>query len=161
MKKDLREVYLAPNRASAEAAIHILAEKYGKKYEKAVEGLTKGSRNTACALRFSCRALGSPAHDQSHPKRVRTVRHKNGAHERIVVADDRQANGLQTTLRRVKNLAAAQRRKSLAEGHRRCQIQRRHRGHPSAGKPRRLIASSRKFLHSSRSRIRDRKESPQ
>ena len=41
MKKDLREVYLAPNRASAEVAIDIFAEKYGAKYDKAVECLTK------------------------------------------------------------------------------------------------------------------------
>ena len=41
MKKDLREVYLAPNRASAEVAINIFAEKYGAKYDKAVECLTK------------------------------------------------------------------------------------------------------------------------
>ena len=34
MKKDLREVYLAPNRASAEVAIDIFAEKYGAKYCK-------------------------------------------------------------------------------------------------------------------------------
>src|ERR1700712_5367993 len=41
MKKDLREVYLAPNRASAEVAIDIFAEKYGAKYDKAVECLNK------------------------------------------------------------------------------------------------------------------------
>src|SRR2546428_3168450 len=41
MKKDLREVYLAPNRASAEEAIDVFAEKYGAKYDKAVECLTK------------------------------------------------------------------------------------------------------------------------
>jgi transposase-like protein len=41
MKKDLREVYLAPNRASAEVAINVFAEKYGAKYDKAVECLTK------------------------------------------------------------------------------------------------------------------------
>src|SRR6201993_876542 len=50
---------------------------------------------------------------------------------------------------RRKDLAAAQRYKSVAEDHRRCQIQRRHRGHPSAGKPRRLITSSPKIPHSS------------
>src|SRR5260370_38355529 len=49
----------------------------------------------------------------------------------------------------IKNMAAAQRHKSVAEGDRRCQIQRRHRGHPNAGKPRRLIASSPKIPHSS------------
>jgi transposase-like protein len=41
MKKDLREVYLAPHRASAEVAIDVFAEKYGAKYDKAVECLTK------------------------------------------------------------------------------------------------------------------------
>ena len=41
MKKDLREVCLAPNRASAEVAIDVFAEKYGAKYDKAVECLSK------------------------------------------------------------------------------------------------------------------------
>src|SRR2546430_8732400 len=41
MKKDLREVYLAPNRASAEVAIDVFAEKYGAKYDKAVDCLTE------------------------------------------------------------------------------------------------------------------------
>jgi len=41
MKKDLREIYLAPNRASAEVAINVFAEKSGAKYDKAVECLTK------------------------------------------------------------------------------------------------------------------------
>jgi putative transposase len=41
MKKDLREVYWAPGRAAAEAAIDVFAEKYGAKYGKAVECLTK------------------------------------------------------------------------------------------------------------------------
>ena len=41
MKKDLREVYRAPNRTSAEAAIEVFAEKYRAKYGRAVECLTK------------------------------------------------------------------------------------------------------------------------
>ncbi|RTE87890.1 IS256 family transposase [Bradyrhizobium sp. LVM 105] len=41
MKKDLREVYWAPNRASAEAAIDVFAEKYLAKYGRAVECLVK------------------------------------------------------------------------------------------------------------------------
>ena len=49
MKKDLREVYLAPSRASAEVAIDVFAEKYGAKYDKAVECLTK-DRDTLLAL---------------------------------------------------------------------------------------------------------------
>jgi transposase-like protein len=41
MKADLREIYGAPTRAIAEAAIDVFAEKYGAKYEKAVACLTK------------------------------------------------------------------------------------------------------------------------
>jgi len=41
MKADLREVYGAPTRAAAEAAIDLFADKYAAKYEKAVACLTK------------------------------------------------------------------------------------------------------------------------
>ena len=41
MKKDLREVYWAPNRAAAEVALDVFAEKYRAKYGRAVECLTK------------------------------------------------------------------------------------------------------------------------
>jgi putative transposase len=41
MKKDLREIYWAPNRAAAEAAIDLFAEKYRAKYGRAVECLAK------------------------------------------------------------------------------------------------------------------------
>ena len=40
-KADLREVWNAPDRATAETAIETFAEKYGAKYEKAVACLTK------------------------------------------------------------------------------------------------------------------------
>jgi putative transposase len=40
-KADLREVWTAPDRATAEAAIGTFAEKYGAKYEKAAACLTK------------------------------------------------------------------------------------------------------------------------
>jgi transposase-like protein len=41
MKKDLREVYWAPNRAAAEVALDVFAEKYRAKYGRAVECLAK------------------------------------------------------------------------------------------------------------------------
>jgi putative transposase len=41
MKADLREIYGAPTRAIAEAAIDVFFEKYGAKHEKAVACLTK------------------------------------------------------------------------------------------------------------------------
>ncbi len=40
-KADLREIWMAPDRATAEAAITTFAEKYGAKYEKAVACLLK------------------------------------------------------------------------------------------------------------------------
>jgi putative transposase len=40
-KADLREIWTAPDRATAEAAITVFAEKYGAKYEKAVTCLVK------------------------------------------------------------------------------------------------------------------------
>jgi len=49
MKKDLREIYLAANRASAEAAIDVFVEKYGAKYDKAAACLTK-DRETLLAF---------------------------------------------------------------------------------------------------------------
>ena len=41
MKADLAEIWRSPNRKAAEAAIDVFAEKYGAKYSKAVECLTK------------------------------------------------------------------------------------------------------------------------
>ena len=48
-KKELREVYLARNGATAEVAMDVFAEKYGAKYDKAVECLTK-DRDAMLAL---------------------------------------------------------------------------------------------------------------
>src|ERR1019366_6384823 len=109
----------------------------------------EGSRNTARVLRLPRRALGSPTYDQPHRKRLRNGPAQDGAHERLLVADNRQNDGVQVGDCRIKNLATVERNKSVAEDHRRCQIYRRNRGHPSAGKPRRLIASSPKIPHSS------------
>ena len=145
MKKDLREIYLAPNRASAEVAINVFAEKYGAKYDKAVECLIKDREALLALYEF-------PAEHWDHlrtTKRVCDGPAQDGTHERLVVVNHRQADGLQAALRGIKDLAASQRHKSVAEGPRRCQIRKRHRGHPGAGKPRRLIASSPKIPHSS------------
>jgi len=49
MKADLREIHSAPDRAAADQAIAVFAEKYGAKYAKAVECLTK-DRETLLAF---------------------------------------------------------------------------------------------------------------
>ncbi|MER9469327.1 IS256 family transposase, partial [Mesorhizobium sp. M0482] len=49
MKTDLREIYGAPTRSAAEMALEVFAEKYGAKYDKAVDCLTK-DRETLLAF---------------------------------------------------------------------------------------------------------------
>jgi transposase-like protein len=57
MKRDLREVWLSPNREAAETAIDVLSEKYGAKYPKAVECLSK-DRQTLLAFYDFRRNIG-------------------------------------------------------------------------------------------------------
>src|SRR5450631_2210741 len=83
----------------------------------------QGSRSTAGLLQLPCRALGSLADDEPHRKRIRNGPAQDSTDERFVVANDRQADGVQVGHRRIKNLATAERHKSLAEDCRRCQIQ--------------------------------------
>jgi len=64
--KDLREIWLAPDRATAETAIATFAEKYAPKYDKAVECLIKDRETTADVLRLSRRSLGPSTNDKSH-----------------------------------------------------------------------------------------------
>jgi transposase-like protein len=51
-KQDLREIWQAPDRATAEAAITAFAGKYGAKYEKAVTCLTKDREALLCFYDF-------------------------------------------------------------------------------------------------------------
>jgi putative transposase len=58
MKADLREIYGAPTRAAAEAAIDMFADKYGTKYDKAVACLTKDCEALlAFPARSTCRTI--------------------------------------------------------------------------------------------------------
>ena len=54
MKADIREISMAPTRSAAEAAIAVFVEKYGAKYSKAVECLTR-DRDALLAF-FDCPA---------------------------------------------------------------------------------------------------------
>jgi hypothetical protein len=77
------------------------------------------------------RAQPIPSRACSRPLRHRTVRSKSSVSPttaKLMIAVSK-TRGVSDT-------------NQVAEGHRRCQIQRRHRGHPSAGKPRCLITSS-------------------
>jgi len=57
MKADLREIYGAPTRAAAEAAIDVFADKYCAKYDKAVACLTKDRDALLAFFDFSAEHL--------------------------------------------------------------------------------------------------------
>src|ERR1700675_4006523 len=109
MKADLREIYGAPTRAAAEAAIDVFADKYGAKYDKAVTCLTKDREALLAFVRLPGRTLGSSAHVEPDRKRVRHGSSSHGADEGSLVGDDRQGDGVQTRQHRRQNLAAIER----------------------------------------------------
>ena len=127
--KDLREIWLSPDRASAEAAMATFAEKYTPKYDKAVECLIK-DRQTL--LTDSASTL--PADHWDHLRtlepdreRVRDGEASHRPHERRAVAGYRASHGVQTGDGRVQDLAAFERSKPVAESRQRYKVQRRNR----------------------------------
>jgi transposase-like protein len=104
MKKDLREVYLAPNRASAEVAVDVFAEKYAAKYDKAVACLTR-EREAMLAL------YDFPAEHWDHLRTTNpiesvfaTVRHRTVRTKGSLSSTTAQVDGVQAAWRRFKKL---------------------------------------------------------
>ena len=125
--KDLREIWLSPDRASAEAAMATFAEKYTPKYDKAVECPDQGSADTADVLRPSRRSLGPLANLEPDRERLRDGEASHRPHERRAVAGHRASHGVQTGDGRVQDLAAFARSKPVAESRQRYKVQRRNR----------------------------------
>ena len=130
MKKDLREVYWAPNRAAAEAAIDVFAEKYRAKYGRAVECLAKHPDVLLAFYDF-------PAEHWDH---LRTTNPIESVFATVRHRTVRTKGSLSSTTARLmvfellsphQKPGGGSRHKSVAEGDRRCQIQRRHRGPPN------------------------------
>ena len=86
MKADLREIYGAPTRAAAEAAIDVFADKYGAKYGGRLPD--EGSGSAARLLRLPSRALGH----QIRSKRVCDGAASNRADKGSPVGQDRQVS---------------------------------------------------------------------
>ena len=151
MKADLREVRYAPDRASAEAAIAVFAEKYGVKYTKAVECLTK-DRGALLAF-FDFPAEHSDHLRISNPieSGFATVRHRTVRTKGALSADTRPPHGLQARHRGLEDLAQVKGRRSLAYGDRRRQIHRRRRDNRDARSARRLTSRVTEFGYSSSS----------
>jgi len=69
--KDLREIWLAPDRATAETAIATFAEKYAPKYDKAIEWLIKDRETLLTFFDFPAdhiRGSNSMTKSRSRPK---------------------------------------------------------------------------------------------
>ena len=96
MKTDLREIFSAPNRASAETAIAVFVEKYDAKYAKAVDCLTKDHSALLAFYDFPAEHWDHLRTSNSDPERLCHRSPSHGAHERLPVIEDRQADGLQT-----------------------------------------------------------------
>ena len=148
MKKDLREIYLAPNRASAEVAINVFAEKYGAKYDKAVECLTKDREALLALYEFPAEhwdhlRTTNPIESVFATVRHRTVRTKGSLSPttarlmvfKLLCAASKTWRRLKGTNQLPKVIAGV----SFENG---IEV-------TGAGKPRRLIASSPKIPHSS------------
>lgn len=139
MKVDLREIYGAPTRAAAEAAIDVFADKYGAKYDKAVACLTKDRETLLAYFDFPAEHWDHLRTSNPIESVFATVRHRDRAHKRIAVAQNRKADGVQARVSRRQNMAAIKRRKPVAESCPRRQIPKRCRGRRNAKSQRRLI----------------------
>ena len=133
MKADLREIYGAPTRAAAEAAIDMFADKYGAKYDKAVACLTKDREALLAFFDFPAEHWDHLRTSNPIESVFATVRHRTVRTKGSLSPKDRQAHGLQARLRRRQNLAPTEGRKPVAEGRPRRQIPKRRRGHRDAG----------------------------
>jgi transposase-like protein len=87
MKADLREIYGAPTRAAAEAAIDVFADKYGIKYEKAVTCLTKDREALLAFFDFPAEhwdlRTSNPIESVFATVRHRTVRTKEASNSKM------------------------------------------------------------------------------
>ena len=136
MKADLREIYTAPDRAAAEMAITVFAEKYGAKYAKAVECLIKDRETLLAFFDFPAEhwdhlRTSNPIESVFATVRHRTVRTKGAlspATARLMVF--KLVIAASKTWRRLKG-------ENSCRSRRRCHIPRWNRSHQRPIKPRR------------------------
>ena len=129
MKTDLREIYGAPTRAAAEAAIDVFADKYSAKYDKAVACLTK-DRDALLAF------FDFPAEHWDHLRTSNpiesvfaTVRHRTVRTKGALSAKTAKLMVFKLVSAASENMAAIERREPVAKARSGRQIQKRNRGH--------------------------------
>jgi transposase-like protein len=122
--RDLREIWLLPDRAAAEAAMTTFAEKHAPKYDKAVECLIKDRQTLLTFFDFPADhwnhlRTSNPIESVFATLRHRTVRMKGALSQdtaRLMVF--KMVMAASKTWRRLKG------QKPVAESHQRCKIQR-------------------------------------
>ena len=148
-KAALHDIWMADGRAEAERAMNTFAAKYDAKYPQAVACLTK-DRDALLAF------YDFPAEHWRHIRTTNpiesvfaTVRHRTVRTKGCLSHGDNSGHGLQADHHRQQDLAAAHGKQSVAQGHRRCEIQRRYADRRNQNSRRRLITPSPKIGHNS------------
>ena len=124
--KDLREIWLASDRATAETAITTFAEKYAPKYSKAVECLIKDRETLLTFFDFPARSLGPFADNELNRKRVFDGEASDARMKGALSQDTARLMVFKLVMAASKSLAKTARSKPVAESHRGCQIPRRN-----------------------------------
>jgi transposase-like protein len=93
-KRDLRQIWTAPDRKSAHAAMALFAEKYSAKYERAVACLVKDRDALLTFYDFPAEHWDHLADGEPDRERVRHRAASDGAHERRAVTGHGTAHGL-------------------------------------------------------------------
>ena len=139
MKADLREIYGAPTRVAAEAAIDVFADKYSAKYDKAVACLTKDREALLAFFDFPAEhwdhlRTSNPIESVFATVRHRTMRTKGALSAKTAkLMVFKLVNAAAKTWRRLKG---ENQLPKIVQG---VKFQNVHRGHSIAGSPRRLI----------------------
>ena len=128
-KADLREIWAAPNRATAETAMATFDEKYGAKYEKAVACLAKDRDALLTFYDFPAEHWDHLRISNPIESVFATVRHRTARIKGCAGARYRPPDGIQTRHGGGEDLAAVEGREPVAESHCRRHIPKRRRGH--------------------------------
>ena len=137
MKADLREIYGAPTRAAAEAAIDMFADKYGTKYDKAVACLTKDREALLAFFDFPAEHWDHLRTSNPIESVFATVRHRTVWTKGALSAKTAKLMVFKLVIAAAKTWRRLKGENQLPKVVPRRQIPKRHRGHQNAGSPRR------------------------
>jgi putative transposase len=133
MKADLREIYGAPTRSAAEAAIDGLADKYRARYDKAVACLTKDREALLAFFDFPAEHWDHLGTSNPTESLFATVRHRTMRTKGSLSQKTAKLMLFKLVAEAAKTWRRLNGRKSVAQGRPQCQIPKRCRGDRDAG----------------------------